>query len=69
LQKIVDLESWCETELKRSASLRQSILKDAFAGKLVPQDPNDEPVSELLARIQAERPKKLPKTRKQKAKV
>ncbi|GAB6057209.1 hypothetical protein [Desulfonatronum parangueonense] len=38
-----------------SRPLRQSILKDAFAGRLVPQDPNDEPVSELLARIRAER--------------
>ena len=50
--KIVDLERWCETELKRSASLRQSILKEAFSGRLVPQDPNDEPASELLARIE-----------------
>lgn len=41
--------------LKRSAALRQSILKRAFSGKLIPQDPNDEPASELLARIQAER--------------
>ncbi|MDA8584989.1 restriction endonuclease subunit S, partial [Rhodobacteraceae bacterium] len=56
LQKIVDLEQWSETELKRSASLRQSILKDAFAGKLVPQDPADEPASDLLARIAAEKP-------------
>jgi type I restriction enzyme, S subunit len=53
LQKIVDLERWCATELKRSASLRQSILKDAFAGKLVPQAPTDEPASNLLARIAA----------------
>ncbi len=53
--KIDALERWCETELKRSASLRQSILKDAFAGRLVPQDPNDEPASALLARIATEK--------------
>lgn len=53
--KIRSLERWCATELTRSAALRQSILKDAFAGKLVPQDPADEPASELLARIRAER--------------
>jgi type I restriction enzyme S subunit len=37
------------------SSLRQAILKAAFAGKLVRQDPNDEPASVLLERIRAER--------------
>ena len=50
------LQRWCQTELIRSAALRQSILKDAFAGKLVPQNPSDEPAAELLARIRASRP-------------
>ncbi len=36
-------------------SLDQSILAKAFRGELVPQDPNDEPTSVLLERIQAER--------------
>lgn len=35
--------------------LDQSILSKAFRGELVPQDPRDEPASELLARIRAQR--------------
>lgn len=38
--------------------LTQSILAKAFRGELVPQDPNDEPASELLKRIHAAREKK-----------
>ncbi len=41
---------------QRADSLRGSILAAAFRGELVPQDPADEPASELLARIAAERP-------------
>lgn len=37
------------------SQLNQSILAKAFRGELVPQDPNDEPASELLARIRRER--------------
>jgi type I restriction enzyme, S subunit len=36
-------------------TLRQSILKKAFSGQLVPQDPHDEPASALLERILAAR--------------
>jgi type I restriction enzyme S subunit len=42
----------CRALSARAASLRQSILKQAFEGKLVPQDPNDEPAA-LLYRIRA----------------
>ncbi|MHC1753651.1 restriction endonuclease subunit S [Humidesulfovibrio sp.] len=41
--------------LRQARALRQSILKAAFSGKLVPQDPKDEPAEELLKRIAAER--------------
>jgi restriction endonuclease S subunit len=44
-----------DAALKRSAALRQSILKKAFTGQLVPQDPTDEPASVLLERIRKER--------------
>ncbi len=51
------VELSCELEVitRRAAALRQSILAAAFSGKLVPQDPADEPASVLLARIRAER--------------
>ena len=41
-------------QLNRATILRQSILKRAFEGRLVPQDPDDEPASVLLERIHAE---------------
>ena len=49
------LEETIAQSLLQAEALRQSILKQAFAGKLVPQDPSDEPVEKLLARIRAER--------------
>ena len=44
-----------DSELVKSSSLRQSILKKAFSGQLVAQDPSDEPASVLLDRIKAEK--------------
>lgn len=44
-----------ELGLKQANSQRKNILQDAFSGKLVEQDNNDEPASVLLERIQAER--------------
>ena len=48
-------EASIEANLRRVERLRQSILKQAFSGKLVPQDRNDEPASALLERIRVER--------------
>lgn len=51
------LDSEINDNLNRSEALRQSILKKAFTGQLVPQDPNDEPASELLKRIATKKSK------------
>jgi type I restriction enzyme S subunit len=58
----------------RTKRLTQSILAKAFRGELVPQDDNDEPASELLARIKANldhvttKPKVKRKTKAEKSK-
>ncbi|KUM54136.1 restriction endonuclease subunit S [Rheinheimera sp. EpRS3] len=52
--------------LKQSEAQRKNILKSAFSGQLVSQDPNDEPASVLLEKIKREREAlaKMPKPRK-----
>jgi type I restriction enzyme S subunit len=44
-----------DAEAADAARLKQSILKAAFEGRLVPQDATDEPASALLARLVADR--------------
>ncbi len=55
LSVIDHLESDLDAKLKAAQGLRKSILRHAFAGKLVQQDLKDEPACELLKRIAAER--------------
>ncbi len=49
-------------------TLRQKILDLAIHGKLVPQDPNDEPASELLKRIKAEKEEQIKEEKIKKSK-
>jgi len=53
--EVDQLELTLATSLQQTEALRQSILKKAFSGQLVAQDPHDEPAAALLARIKAER--------------
>jgi type I restriction enzyme S subunit len=52
LDSVLAIQASMESSLTQ---LDQSILSKAFRGELVPQDPRDEPASELLARIRAKR--------------
>lgn len=62
--KIDRLAAEAEKALKLTYRLDQRILAKAFAGELVPQDPDDEPAEELLKRIQQERAD-MPKSKRQ----
>ena len=44
-----------DLSFRQSIAQRQNILRAAFRGHLVPQDPNDEPAESLLARVRSER--------------
>ncbi|MCZ2130448.1 MAG: restriction endonuclease subunit S [Bacteroidia bacterium] len=48
------IEETIESSLQQAEALRLSIIKKAFEGKLVPQDPNDEPAEKLLQQLRIE---------------
>ena len=71
LESVDTLQAEIDANLTRAEALRQSILKKAFSGQLVPQDPNDEPATILLQRIEVENSSRKPTrtTRKRKASI
>lgn len=54
------LEAVVDRTLNDAEKLKQAVLKKAFRGELVPQNPDDEPASVLLDRIRAARASELP---------
>ena len=68
LSVIDDQRTVIDNQLLKATALRQIILKKAFAGELVAQDPNDEPASVLLDRIRAERERLTKNNRSKKTK-
>ncbi|MGL5510808.1 MAG: hypothetical protein ACRDB1_14395, partial [Microcoleaceae cyanobacterium] len=68
LEKMMKFADQVEERVKEAEEklnkFNQSVLAKAFRGKLVPQDPNDEPASVLLGKIQQEKNKTTEKKTK-----
>lgn len=58
------IEETIENSLQQAAALRLRIVKKAFEGKLVPQNPSDEPAEKLLERIRAAKGNGKPEKKK-----
>ncbi|WCH92811.1 hypothetical protein POD33_12080 [Streptomyces moderatus] len=55
LRHMAVLSSRCREGIRHVADLRRALLSEAFSGRLVPQNPDDEPAEVLLKRIRVER--------------
>lgn len=67
LSQVSKLRETIDQEIAHAGTLRRSILAAAFSGKLVPQDPNDEPARALLERIAERAASEPPKRRRARA--
>jgi len=67
-ERISNLSSEIGNQLRLISKLRLQILQDAIQGKLVSQDPNDEPASVLLEKIRAEKEKLVKEKKLKKSK-
>lgn len=54
-QSVNNISTELSKQLDFVKQLRQAFLREAMQGKLVPQNPNDEPATELLVKIKAEK--------------
>lgn len=63
LASVADTRAMLDAEAADATRLKQSVLKSAFEGRLVPQDPADESASALLARLKASMPTTAPRGR------
>lgn len=66
--KVLEASSEFGIQIEYITKLRQQILQDAIQGKLVQQNPNDEPASVLLEKIKAEKEKLIKEKKLKKSK-